>query len=84
MDFTAAHLNPLTAPSCKISYLKDARKRLKKQYIFRSYNKSLFSAMRFDENLFTCQGEKVNKKAEGFRISHFYWSFRVALWQRRG
>ena len=45
-----------------------------KQCIFWSYNTSTFNAMRFDENLFTCQcGRK--KKAYGFQISHFSWSF---------
>ena len=46
-----------------------------KEYIFQSYNTSTFSAMRFDENPFTCQCEKENKKVSGFQISHFYWSF---------
>ena len=34
-----------------------------KQYVFRSYNTSTFSAMRFDESPFTCQWEKEDKKA---------------------
>ena len=39
-------------------------------------NTSTFNDMPFDENLFTCQCEKKTKtKAEGFQISHFYWSF---------
>ena len=46
-----------------------------KQYIFRSYNTFTFSATRFDENPFTCQCEKEDKKAEGFQISLSYWSF---------
>ena len=46
-----------------------------KQHIFRSYNTSTVSAMYFDENPFTCQCEKEKEKAEGFQISHFYWSF---------
>jgi len=25
--------------------------------------------------------KKENKKAEGFQISHFYWSFLMASWQ---
>ena len=37
-----------------------------KQYIFPFYNTSTFSAMHFDENPFTCQCKKENKKAEGF------------------
>ena len=36
---------------------------------------SNFSAVRFDESPFTCQCEKENKKAEGFKILHFYWPF---------
>jgi len=31
--------------------------------------------MRFDENLFTDQCEKEDKKALEFQISRFYWSF---------
>ena len=46
-----------------------------KRYIFRSYNIYFFNAMRFDENPFTCQCEKQDKKDEGFQISRFYWSF---------
>ena len=42
-----------------------------KQCIFRSYNTSTFNVMRFDENPFTFQREKENKKAERFQISHF-------------
>ena len=29
--------------------------------------------MRFDENPFTCQCEKEDKKTDGFQILHFYW-----------
>ena len=36
---------------------------------------STFNAMRFDENHFTRQCEKEDKKTEGFQISHFYGSF---------
>ena len=46
-----------------------------KQYIFRSCNTSTFSAVRLDENPFTCQCEKESKTAPGFQILHFYWSF---------
>ena len=28
--------------------------------------------MRFDDNLFTCQCEKEDKKPQRFQISHFY------------
>ena len=36
--------------------------------------RSIFNAMRFEENPFTCQYEKEDKKAEMFQISHFYGS----------
>ena len=74
---------PVTFPGWKL------QGRAFKQYIFRSHNESAFSAMRchenanastfngvlFDENPFTCQSEKENKKAYGFQTSPFYWSF---------
>ena len=58
---------PFIAPACKSSGLKDARthlkkKRKKKEHIFRSCNTSIFNAIRFDEDHFTCQFEKENKK----------------------
>ena len=43
--------------------------------MFGSYNIFTFKAMCFDENPFTCQCEKENKKGIRFQISHFYWSF---------
>ena len=46
-----------------------------KHYILQSYNTSTFNAMRLDENPFTRQCKKEDKKAEGFQISHFYWLF---------
>ena len=46
-----------------------------KQYIFRFYNTSIFSAICFDEDHFTYQSEKESERAEGFQISYFYWSF---------
>ena len=42
--------------------------------ISRSYNTSTVSAIRFDENLFTCQYEK-EKKAEGFKQFDINWLF---------
>ena len=36
---------------------------------------SIFNAMRFDENPFTCQCEKEDKKAYSFQISHFSGAF---------
>ena len=38
-------------------------------------NTSTFSAMRFDEDPFTCKYETESKKASRFQISYFYWSF---------
>ena len=31
--------------------------------------------MRLDESLFTCQCKNENRKAQGFKISHFHCSF---------
>ena len=46
---------------------------------------SIFSGpMCFDENPFTCQCEKGNKKAEGFQISHFYRSFSNEIMEVKG
>ena len=56
-------INPYTATACKWCTCRE--------YILRSYNTFAFNAMRFDENPFTFQCEKENKKAEGFQISHF-------------
>ena len=66
--------NPFTASGCKISGLKGARTHLKNS-LFSGPVTSPFSAMRFDENPLQSQCKKENKKAEGFQISHFYWSF---------
>ena len=38
-------------------------------------NMSTFIYTRFNENPFTIQCEKKDKKAEGFQISPFYWPF---------
>ena len=63
-------INPFTASACKISGLKDAQVHLKNS-IFSGPITSTFNVMRFDENPFTCQSKKENKKAEGFPVSHF-------------
>ena len=73
-------INPLSAPACTFSGLKDAQTRLQTVY-FQSYNTSTLSGMRFDENPFMCLCGKEDKKAEGFQISHFYGSFSVTSWQ---
>ena len=62
--------NPFTAPACKASGLK-VHGRACKQHVFWLYITSTFNAIRFDENPFTCQCEKENKKAKRFRISRF-------------
>ena len=51
-------LTPFTPPACK--RCTDVPQ---KQYSFRSYNKSIFSAKRFDENHSTCQCEKEDRKS---------------------
>ena len=52
--------------------------------IFSIIHHSAFNAMRFDENPFTRQCEKENKKAEGFQISHFYWPFSSDIMPAKG
>ena len=47
-----------------------------RQYIFLSYSTSTLNAVQFDKkNPFSCQCETEDKKADGFRISHFDWLF---------
>ena len=36
---------------------------------------SALNALRFCDYPFTCQYNKENKKAEGFKIPHCHWSF---------
>ena len=55
-------LNPFTAPACKISGLK-IHGHPRKQSIFWLYNTSTFIATRSDENPFTFEREKENRKA---------------------
>ena len=43
-----------------------------KQRIFWSYSTPTFNAMHFDANLFTCQYQNEDRKAEGFQMLHFY------------
>ena len=40
--------------------------------------------MRLDENPFTCQREKENRKAQGFQISHNYWSLSCDIMAVKG
>ena len=54
-------LNPFTAPACKIP--AERCMHAPKNSIFRSHNRSTFSAIRFAENPFKCQCERENKKA---------------------
>ena len=53
-------------------------------FFFWLYNTSNFSAMSFGENPFMCQCEKENKKALGFQILHFHWSFSNDLMAVKG
>ena len=66
---------PVKFPGCKI----DACVCAFKQCIFSSHvTQSTLNAKRFDKkkkNLFTCQCEAEDKKAVGFQISPFHWSF---------
>ena len=54
--------NLFTAPACQISRLNDARTRLQTVY-FSVLVTSILSAMSFDGDPVTCQGEKEDKKA---------------------
>ena len=76
-------LNPFTAPACTISGLKDARTRLQFFYIptYMLHNTSTFSVMRHDENLFTCQCKKEDKKAYCFKFRTFMCCFQMIPWQ---
>ena len=47
--------NPITAQACK-------------ENIFRSYNTSTFRATYFDENPFTCQREKEDKRVKDVKF----------------
>ena len=75
-----AAVNPFAAPACNISGLKDAGTRS----IFSCLITSTFSGMRCDENPFTCQCEKEDKKAEGFQISHLCGSFSNEILAAKG
>ena len=62
-------LEPVKLPGWKM------HARTCKQFIFRSFNTSTFSATYFDDSPFTCRYKKEGKKAEGLQILYFYWSF---------
>ena len=72
-------ISPFTVRACTISGLKDAGTHLCtcKHYIFQSFNTSTFNAMHSDENPFTRQCEKENKKAYGFKFCTFFRRFYV-------
>ena len=53
----------LPHPACNMSGLKDARVRLLYRVFSGPVTRLLLNAKRFDENLFTCQCEKDNRKA---------------------
>ena len=50
-----------------------------KQCIFWSYNTSTFNAMRFDENLFTCQ---CGREKKGLRVSNFALFMVIFKWHQ--
>ena len=66
------YINPISAPVCKISRLKDAWTHLKNS-LFSGPVTSPLSVMHFDENLLQSQCEKE----KGWRILnfHIYWLF---------
>ena len=55
-----------------------------KQYIFRSYNTSTFSAVPFDESPFTWQCQKETKMLKSFKFRNFIGCFQVTSRQWRG
>ena len=62
LQSSLTHINPFTAPACTISGLKDAQTYLQTVY-FLVLQQSTFNVILFDENAFTCQCEKDDKKA---------------------
>ena len=73
-----ARFNLFPAPACEISWLKDARTRLR--IIFsRSYNTSTFSALRFDENPVTLK--KETKRLKNLKFRSFIGRFQVTSWR---
>ena len=69
LDWTT--LNPFTAPTCKISRLKDAQTRLETVY-FPGPITPTFNAVHFDDVLSHASAQKRKLK---FKISHFHWPF---------
>ena len=47
-----------------------------KQYMFRSRDTATFSDVRFDENPFTCQCEKEEKRFKDFKFCTFICCFK--------
>ena len=68
-------VNPITAPACKISGLKDARTRLQTVYIPGPITHLLSMLCVWMKILSHASAKKETKKAEGFQISRLYWSF---------
>ena len=60
---------PFTAPACKMSLVKDARKRLQTVYFPVLCSSSTFNARRFDEDSVARQCEtEGEKKLKGFKF----------------
>ena len=82
---TPPFINPFTAPTCKISGLKDARTDTPaNSRIFRSYDTPTFNIMHFDENPFKRHCEKKTKSFKGFKFRCFIGRFQMTSWQWRG
>ena len=82
--FHLSRVNPFAASACKISGLKGTHIHACKQYIWRYYNYSTFSIVRFDRNPFM-RSSKVGKKA--LIISNLAFVLvvlRVTAWQWKG
>ena len=67
--------NLFTAPDCKISGLKGARTRLKNSIVFGLITNMFSMLCVLTKTLSHAGAKKENKKAEGFQVLHFYWSF---------
>ena len=77
-------INPLTAPACQISGLKDARTRLQTVYFPVLYH-IYFQCYAFWGNPFRslCKRKKA-KRLKGFKFGTFIGRFQVTSWQCEG
>ena len=76
-------INPFTAPAYKISEAEWCTD-VPAKSIFSGARTFIFSAMPFDENPFTWQCEKEDKKAKGLKLCTFICRFQVTSWQWGG